>query len=198
MERLDRGVVAVRSGEREVLVSWRLLGLDPERLGFDVERSTDGGPYRRLNRGVLTGGTNYVDATADLSRTNRYRVRPVLDRRPQAPSRAFTLTAGHAVEPVVRVPLRPGGRIKFVWVGDLDGDGAYDYVLDRQTVPQKLEAYRGDGTFLWRWTSAPTARTRTTSRAARPRSTSATTTASPSTTSTATAARKWPSGSPTG
>ncbi|TYB56960.1 hypothetical protein FXF51_41490 [Nonomuraea sp. PA05] len=47
------------------------------------------------------------------------------------------------------MPLRAGGRIKFVWVGDLDGDGAYDYVLDRQTAPQKLEAYRSDGTFLW-------------------------------------------------
>ncbi|MFF3438827.1 hypothetical protein [Streptosporangium sp. NPDC002721] len=61
MERLDRGVVAVRSGEKEVLVSWRLLGLDPKSVGFDVERSTDGGPYRKLNRDVLTKGTNYVD-----------------------------------------------------------------------------------------------------------------------------------------
>ncbi|MGS2648262.1 rhamnogalacturonan lyase family protein [Streptosporangium sp. LJ11] len=149
MERLDRGVVAVRSGEKEVLVSWRLLGLDPKGVGFDVERSTDGGPYRKLNRGVLTKGTNYVDATADLSRSNRYRVRPVADRRPQPPSRPFSLSAGHAIEPVVRVPLREGGPIKFVWAGDLDGDGVYDYVLDRQTTPQKLEAYRGDGTLLW-------------------------------------------------
>ncbi|MEV0621334.1 hypothetical protein AB0I81_48955 [Nonomuraea sp. NPDC050404] len=151
MERLDRGVVAVRSGEKEVLVSWRLLGLDPKGLGFDVERSTDGGPYRRLNREVLTGGTNYVDTTADLSRSNRYRVRP----GKQPPSRPFTLTAGHAVEPVVRVPLREGGRIKFVWVGDLDGDGAYDYVVDRQTAPQKIEAYRSDGRLLWEMDLGP-------------------------------------------
>ncbi|MGI5149396.1 hypothetical protein ACQEVC_24100 [Plantactinospora sp. CA-294935] len=155
MERLDRGVVAVRASDREVLVSWRLLGLDLNGIGFDVERSTDGGPYRKLNRSVLTGGTNYVDSTADLRRSHHYRVRPVVGNRPQEPSRPFALSANHAIEPAVRIPLRTGGPIKFVWVGDLDGDGAYDYVLDRQTAPQKIEAYRSDGTFLWQMDLGP-------------------------------------------
>ncbi|WP_211228562.1 hypothetical protein [Glycomyces tenuis] len=35
-----------------------------------------------------------------------------------------------------------------MWVGDLDGDGAYDYVVDRQTSPQSIEAYSSDGEFL--------------------------------------------------
>ncbi|MFD3503270.1 hypothetical protein [Streptomyces sp. NPDC058678] len=149
MENLGRGVVAVRSGSNQVLVSWRLLGLDPEGIGFNVYRSTGGGAYAKLNAGVLTGGTNYVDSTADLTRANSYRVTPVVDGQEQTPSGAFTLTANHATEPVVRVPLRSGGPVKFVWVGDLDGDGEYDYVLDRQTSPQKLEAYTSDGDFLW-------------------------------------------------
>ncbi|MET9683948.1 hypothetical protein [Streptomyces coeruleorubidus] len=149
MENLGRGIVAVRSGSTQVLVSWRLLGLDPEGIGFNVYRSTAGGAYVKLNSGVLTGGTNYTDSTADLTRANSYRVTPVVGGQEQAPSGAFTLSAGHAVEPVVRVPLRPGGAVKFVWVGDLDGDGEYDYVVDRQTSPQKLEAYSGDGDFLW-------------------------------------------------
>ncbi|GGS75025.1 rhamnogalacturonan lyase family protein [Streptomyces violaceus] len=149
MEDLGRGVVAVRSSGSQVLVSWRLLGLDPEGIGFNVYRSTAGGAYVKLNSGALTGGTNYTDATADLTRANSYRVTPVVGGQEQAPSGAFTLTAGHAVEPVVRVPLRSGGAVKFVWVGDLDGDGEYDYVVDRQTSPQKLEAYSGDGDFLW-------------------------------------------------
>ena len=50
---------------------------------------------------------------------------------------------------MVRVPLRDGGAVKFTWIGDLDGDGEYDYVIDRQTSPQSIEAYRSDGTFLW-------------------------------------------------
>lgn len=149
MENLGRGVVAVRSGNTAVLVSWRLLGLDPDGIGFNVYRSTAGGQEVKLNSAVLTGGTNFTDSTADLTRSNSYRVRPVVGGAEQPPSGAFTLTANHAVEPVVRVPLRSGGPVKFVWVGDLDGDGEYDYVLDRQTSPQTLEAYRRDGQLLW-------------------------------------------------
>jgi hypothetical protein len=149
MESLGRGVVAVRSGSASVLVSWRLLGLDPDGIGFNVYRSAAGGPEVRLNSSVLTGGTNYVDSTANLGQANTYRVRPVVDGTEQPPSGTFTLTANHATEPVVRVPLRAGGPVKFVWVGDLDGDGEYDYVLDRQTSPQTIEAYRSNGQFLW-------------------------------------------------
>ena len=149
MERLGRGVVAVRSGGSNVLVSWRLLGLDPAGLGFNVYRSTAGGAAVKLNSAVLTGGTNYTDTGANLAQSNSYHVRPVLNGAEQAPSTAFTLSANHATEPVVRIPLRNTGVIKFVWVGDLDGDGEYDYVVDRQTSPQRLEAYRRDGRFLW-------------------------------------------------
>ena len=149
MESLGRGVVAVRSSGSQVLVSWRLLGLDPDGIGFNVYRSAAGGGYVKLTASVLTGGTNYVDSTANLAQSNSYRVQSVIGGVEQAPSGAFTLTANHATEPVVRLPLRAGGAVKFVWVGDLDGDGEYDYVLDRQTSPQRLEAYRGNGQFLW-------------------------------------------------
>jgi rhamnogalacturonan endolyase len=149
MENLGRGVVAVRASNTSVLVSWRLLGLDPDGIGFNVYRSAAGGSYAKLNPSVLTGGTNFTDTTANLAQANRYQVRPVVGGVEGAAGGVFTLTANHAVEPVVRVPLRAGGAVKFVWVGDLDGDGEYDYVLDRQTSPQTIEAYRSDGTFLW-------------------------------------------------
>jgi rhamnogalacturonan endolyase len=155
MENLGRGVVAVRSSSTSVLVSWRLLGLDPPGIGFNVYRSTAGGAFAKLNPSVLTGGTNFVDSTANLAQANSYRVTPVTGGVEQPPSRAFTLTANHATEPVVRVPLRSGGAVKFVWVGDLDGDGEYDYVLDRQTSPQRIEAYRGNGQFLWEVNMGP-------------------------------------------
>lgn len=59
------------------------------------------------------------------------------------------MKANSAEEPVFRVPLRAGNPIKFVWVGDLNGDGEYDYIVDRQGNPQTIEAYLNDGTFLW-------------------------------------------------
>lgn len=149
MEKLGRGVVAVRKANNQVLVTWRLLGLDPDNIGFNVYRATGSGSASKLNSNVLTAGTNFLDTNANLGQANTYHVRPVVNGNEQAASGTFTLKANNAVEPVVRVPIRGGGPIKFVWVGDLDGDGEYDYVLDRQTSPQKIEAYRRDGTFLW-------------------------------------------------
>ncbi|ETS77949.1 hypothetical protein PFICI_10011 [Pestalotiopsis fici W106-1] len=149
MESLGRGVVAVRSSNTEVLVSWRLLGLDPDDIAFNIYRSTDGTAATKLNTEVLAAGTNYVDSSADLAKANRYFVRPVFDGTEHAASGSFTLTADHAEEPVVRIPIHSGGPIKFVWVGDLNGDGEYDFVVDRQTSPQTLEGYSSSGRRLW-------------------------------------------------
>ncbi|KFY92275.1 hypothetical protein V498_05058 [Pseudogymnoascus sp. VKM F-4517 (FW-2822)] len=155
MENLGRGVVAVRSNETAVLVGWRLLGLDNEDIGFNVYRATGSGDPKLLNSKVLTGGTNFQDLSPDLGESNTYHVRPVLDGKEEAESGTFTLAADNAEEPVVRIPIKAGGAIKFLWVGDLDGDGEYDYVIDRQTAPSSLEAYRSDGTFLWEVNMGP-------------------------------------------
>lgn len=165
MERLGRGVVAVRKSTTAVFVSWRLLGLDPAGIAFNVYRSAAGAAPVKLNATPLTGGTNYTDSSANLAVENAYTVRPVVGGVEQAASLPFALTGGHAVEPVVRIPLAAlpgeGYETKYVWVGDLDGDGEYDYVLDRlqtRTIAgnndiaigqQYLEAYKRDGTRLW-------------------------------------------------
>ncbi|KPM36727.1 hypothetical protein AK830_g9853 [Neonectria ditissima] len=155
MENLGRGVVAVRANETHVLVSWRLLGLDPDDIGFNVYRATGDGSSKRINSDVLTKGTNFLDSEADLDDSNTYQVRSVVDGKESKASSKFTLPSSNTEEPAVRIPIKAGGQIKFVWVGDLDGDGEYDYVLDRQTSPQTLEAYRSDGTFLWEINMGP-------------------------------------------
>lgn len=151
MENLDRGVVAVRSSSSNVFVSWRLLGLDPEDTAFNLYRSTNGGAAVKLNGAALAGGTNYTDSTANLGASNAYHVRPVINGQELEASGAFTLPANHPVEPCVTIPLRSGPEIHFVWVGDLDGDGEYDYIVDRLSYGNtfRIEAYKSDGTFLW-------------------------------------------------
>ncbi|KAF5004812.1 hypothetical protein FDECE_8711 [Fusarium decemcellulare] len=149
VENLGRGVVAVRSSEDDILVTWRLLGLDPSNIGFNVYRATDDNEPKLLNSKVLTGGTNFVDSNADAGAVNTYSVRPVVDGKEQKAGGSFTLPADNAVEPVVRIPLRSGGTIKYVWVGDLDGDGEWDFVIDRHSTQQSIEAYTSNGTFLW-------------------------------------------------
>ncbi|MBW8687489.1 rhamnogalacturonan lyase family protein [Chitinophaga rhizophila] len=151
MENLGRGVVAVRSGQ-QIFVSWRLLGRDPAGIGFNIYRTAGGGTAIKLNAAVLTAGTNFTDNTASLSNSNTYYVRPVINGSEQAASAAFTLPANAPDQPCVVVPLRSGNYVHFAWVGDLDGDGEYDYIVDRlnwTTGGCKIEAYKRDGTFLW-------------------------------------------------
>jgi rhamnogalacturonan endolyase len=176
MENLGRGVVAVRASTTSVLVSWRLLGLDPANLAFKVYRATNGGAAVPLTTTAVTGATNFSDNTVNAAVDNVYTVRPVLNGVEQAASAGFLLKANTVVEPVIRLPIAKhpgeGYTIKFVWVGDLDGDGEYDYVLDRLAPftagdndvglgNQYLEAYKskgGTGTPLWRIDLGPSSR----------------------------------------
>ncbi|KAJ0115670.1 hypothetical protein J7T55_010493 [Diaporthe amygdali] len=98
---------------------------------------------------VLICRTNFVDVAPELGENNTYFVRAVVDGNEGSDSGSYTLAADNDAEPVVRIALKSGGTIKSVWVGDLDGDGEYDYVIDRQTSSQSIEAYKSDGTFLW-------------------------------------------------
>src|SRR5262245_23694370 len=78
MENLGRGVVAVRSTTTEVFVSWRVLGIDPPDIAFNLYRSTGGGAPTLLNPSPINGATFFVDSGADLIRTNAYFVRPLI------------------------------------------------------------------------------------------------------------------------
>ena len=149
MENLSRGLVAVRSSETDVMLSWRLLGLDPTNIGFYVYRATGTATPERLTDSPITDSTTYVDTTAALDTTTTYYVRAVVNNKKGEYSEPFELTANHAIEPAIRIPLNEGGAVKYTWVGDLNGDGDFDYVIDRQTTPQSLEAYTSTGEFLW-------------------------------------------------
>jgi autotransporter-associated beta strand protein len=167
MEPLGRGVVAMRTSSTQVYVGWRLLGSDPADLGFNLYRSIGGAAATKLNGSVLTASTNYLDtpgATA-LASVISYHVVPVRNGVEQTASAAYTLAANATSgRQFIRLPFasaypNPASTfpytVKFCWVGDFDGDGEYDFLVDRlSTNPtaekQFLEAYKRDGTFLWR------------------------------------------------
>jgi autotransporter-associated beta strand protein len=174
MENLGRGVVAVRSSNTEVFVSWRVLGTDYADTAFNLYRSTDGGAPVRLNAAPITGATNFVDATADLTRAQVYTVRPIVFGVEQAAGAGFTVAANAPVQQYLRLPLQqPAGGTTptgeaYTYspndcsVGDLDGDGEYEFIVKWEPSNAKdnsqsgytgnvyLDAYRLDGTRLWR------------------------------------------------
>ena len=154
-EYLDRGTYAVSAGNA-AFISWRLLASDEPDIGFNVYRTTDGQTVK-LNDEVLTGGTNYTDTTADMTKDNTYYVTTVYNGAETLTDGDFTLKAGASIAgdknnagAAQIIPIKEGGTIHFVWVGDFNGDGAYDFLVDRTTDEhQKLEAYLNDGTYLW-------------------------------------------------
>jgi rhamnogalacturonan endolyase len=163
MEYLGRGVIAISQGEGKVYVGWRLPGADPENIAFNLYRATAGGEPVQLNARPIVQSTNYVDSGVDLSRPNTYFVRPVLDGREQEASSSYTLQANAPARQYLSIPLKTseGYAPNDASVGDLDGDGEYEIVLHQtgrgrdnaqagMTDPPLLEAYKLDGTFLWR------------------------------------------------
>ena len=180
MENLGRGVVAVRTNSSTAYVGWRMLGTDPSTIGFNLYRSTNGGVPVQLTTNQ-TQTTDFVDTTATLSLTNSYFVRPVINGVEQAASASYILPANTPIQQYISVPLQipPGGTTpsgSYTYsasdcsVGDLDGDGEYEIVVkwdpsDAQdnsisgfTGPVYLDAYKLNGTRLWRINLGPNIR----------------------------------------
>lgn len=163
MEKLGRGVVAVRQNDGQVFVGWRLFGTDSDAITFNLYRSIDGSKAVRLNSQPITTTTSFVDAKADLAKSNSYFVRPILKGKEQEASAPFILPANSPARQYLSVPLKtPAGYTpNDVSVGDLDGDGEYELVVHQagrgrdnsqagMTTEPILEAYKLDGTLLWR------------------------------------------------
>jgi len=169
-EKLGRGVVAINQGSGKVYVSWRLLGTDPSGTTFNVYKSTSGAEAIKLNLLPIQTTTDYIDNSANTAVTNAYFVKPVIGGVEVAPSVPFVLPSNSEVAQYQRIVAQPiDGKydydMKFCWVGDLNGDGEFDYVIDRLPFGQypdstggrtaKIEAYSSKGTFLWRVDAGP-------------------------------------------
>lgn len=159
-EPLGRGVVALHSATSQAYISWRLFVTDPTDIGFNIYRSANGAAGVKLNSSVITNTTDFLDTTANFTISNAWYVRPVLNGVEQTPSAPYGLAANSPVRQYVSIPLQavigganPPYDVKFAWFGDFDGDGEYDYLVDRLSttanVKQYLQAYKRDGTFLW-------------------------------------------------
>ena len=170
MEKLDRGTVAVKTNGG-VYLSWRLLGTESlTNQAFDI--------YRDGEKIYTTGGhdaTCYTDSkgTAD----NKYTVVPKGEAIDETEAvdvwTTNTIYKGRSVaykDIAFKVP--DGGKTptdeEYTYtandmsVGDLDGDGEYEYIVKWDPSNSKdnsvkgytgnvyLDAYELDGTLLWR------------------------------------------------
>ena len=164
MEHLGRGLVAMYEGDGKVFVSWRLLGTDPDDIAFHLYRKSGDAEAVRMTKAPLNTATSYRDTGVDLAKAVSYFVRPVANGEEGEASAGFTLPANAPVRSYLRVPLKtqPGHRPNDAAVGDLDGDGEYEIIVKQDDAARRdnsqggttdepiLEAYKLDGTLLWR------------------------------------------------
>ncbi len=172
MERLNRGLIAVRAGNANY-IGFRMYGFEydagnPGNVAYNIYR--DG-----TKVATVTNSTNYQDASGSASST--YTVRPVIG----GVEGAVSETARVWNQQYLRVPLQvpPGGTTPgspqcetaneaYTYsandgsVADLDGDATYDIVLKWDPSNAKdnsqsgctgnvyIDAYKLDGTRLWR------------------------------------------------
>jgi rhamnogalacturonan endolyase len=162
MENLGRGIIATNQGDGQVFVSWRLLGIDPEDIAFNLYRKTGDAEPAKLNDGPISEVTWFRDQEADLTEPTEYFVRPVLDGVEREPSRPFAFPANAPAVPYLSIPLQTpeGYRPNDGSAADLTGDGEYEIIIKQEgrardnahageTDPVILQAYKLDGTLLW-------------------------------------------------
>jgi rhamnogalacturonan endolyase len=146
MERLGRGFVAVGGGTG-TLLSWRLYGTEQ---GTDVAFNVYSGTTK-LNATPITNSTNYQDTGTGSDYTLKAVVGGVEET---TGTKAMALPNGY-----LEIPLQAaaGRKIHLAYVGDLDGDGEYEYIVDRfqANASQYVDAYKRDGTFMWRVDMGP-------------------------------------------
>ena len=158
-EQLNRGVVAVRTADGKVAVSWRTLMSDPKGQAYDIYRNGV-----KLNaESLTTGGTFFIDEHP-LPGDATYRVSRCSDNSENSEHSDYTLPA-NVPTGYIPIPLqKPEGRYTAndASVGDIDGDGQYEIFLkwepwnardnshDGYTDPVLIDCYRLDGTWLWR------------------------------------------------
>lgn len=161
-EYLDRAPVAV-AADNGVLVSWRMLGSDSHEIAFHVYRDGE-----RITDEPIVDSTNLLDEAGQTGSV--YTVTQILDGREYTATEEFGVQASDYLSVPLDKPAdaytKDGQPYTYAAndtsVGDVDGDGTYELFVKWDPSNAKdnsqagytgsvyLDAYRLDGTRLWR------------------------------------------------
>ncbi len=154
---LGRGVVAVQNGSN-VLVTWRRLAQEPEDAAYNVYVARSGSAFVKVNDEPVDR-TNFATTTSTIPVGSQVAVSVVTKDGKETRSEAFTFRAGDFADIFFDIDFHDSPlpiadyTTKYVWPVDLDGDGEYDFVVDRlhakDGLTDKVEGYLRTGEHLW-------------------------------------------------
>lgn len=164
VEHLDRGMVAFAQTNGQTYVGWRLLASDPADVSFEVlasESVTNQTSRSRLNPQPIRESCNFVITNA--TSLTFVSVRTMAGGKTISESRPVPVLPADPFGGTLRIKLQGDYGFSKAGLGDLDGDGVYDYVIKqpatnidpgrarRSPDTYKVEAYNGrTGEFMWR------------------------------------------------
>lgn len=174
-EKLSRGLVGIPT-DKGMYFSWRMTLDDAPSLQFDIYRSTNGGTAIKLNKEPISKTADFLDEDTDFKATNHWILKA--DNKEVA---TWTHSAEEELHPYLSIPIRKpedgeiaGEHFSYTAndcsIGDLDGDSEYEIILkwspsNSKRPPQRgftgntyLDAYKMDGTLLWRIDLGPNIR----------------------------------------
>jgi len=127
-EPLGRAVVALRRDATTVYVGWRLLKADAPGSMFNVYRTVNG-KTTALNDQPIRETTDFVDRNAPAGLACQYTVRLVTPAGEGPASQPAKVASGTDPVDCLTFPVPEKETFQKVGIGDLDGDGRYDYVI---------------------------------------------------------------------
>lgn len=153
------------TGIHGALVSWRMLPTDPDGTAFDVYKSVTEGSWQKLNTEPIANASCWLDENIDPEKETRYRV-TLAGQDDSLCETTFTPQMAQTFFHEIKLDMNlPGVSLQYnaddIQVGELDGDGWPEIVVKREPYDGAnqggwhggttlLEAYKLDGTFLWR------------------------------------------------
>ncbi|HKL92160.1 MAG TPA: rhamnogalacturonan lyase [Bacteroidales bacterium] len=162
LEKLNRGVVAVKTDDQSAFISWRILETDPDNIAFDLWRSCENTPPVKMNPTPIDKGTNWIDNGLKKNQAYTYFVQPSGEKPSIKASNKYILKGNQPIGQYLSIPLQTPERYtpNDCSVADLNGDGSYEIIVQMTgvgrdnshaglTSPAIFHAYTLDGTLLW-------------------------------------------------
>lgn len=162
VEKLNRGLVAMRLNPNQVYINWRMLGTEPTNVSYNLYyngKKVAGSPF--------TTTTNF---THEITTDGKYYIRAIINGIEEKASESVTVWQNQYLDIPMQIPAggtTPDGAaytysVGDSSVGDVDGDGQYEIFIkwDPSNAHDNshrgytgnvfIDCYRLDGALLWR------------------------------------------------